>query len=126
MKVATVLSAAFLALTPVVASAQDASSTGRANGDKPVGPASENGDNTTSNTKNPERIRKVSLSRPYKAGRAERYWILIDGLRSAFRRDQPLDNRQQYAGPNSAPAVIGGRKCPGAGKRCLQAPRPRL
>lgn len=53
MKVVTVLSAAFLALTPVVASAQDASSTGRANGDKPVGPASENGDNTTSNTKNP-------------------------------------------------------------------------
>ncbi|ACK49405.1 conserved hypothetical protein [Methylocella silvestris BL2] len=53
MKSAAAILAAMLALAPAVAFAQSESGNGRGNGDKAVGPASENGDASTSNTKQP-------------------------------------------------------------------------
>ncbi len=53
MKSATAILAALLALAPAITFAQSESGNGRGNGDKAVGPASENGDASTSNTKNP-------------------------------------------------------------------------
>jgi hypothetical protein len=44
---------ALLSLAPAIAFAQDASTTGRGAGARSVGPASENGDNTLGNTRNP-------------------------------------------------------------------------
>jgi hypothetical protein len=53
MKFVTALSAALISIAPVAAFAQDASTTGRGAGAKPVGPASENGDTSTGNARSP-------------------------------------------------------------------------
>jgi hypothetical protein len=53
MKVAIILSAAALAIGSAAAIADDGSTTGRGAGAKSVGPASENGDTTTGNVKDP-------------------------------------------------------------------------
>ena len=53
MKLSIALAAAMLALAPAAAYAQSSSDTGRGAGDKAVGPASQNGDTSTSNTKAP-------------------------------------------------------------------------
>lgn len=52
MKMKLALAAAVIAFSPA-AFAQTSSDTGRGAGDTPVGPASENGDNSTSHTKEP-------------------------------------------------------------------------
>ena len=53
MKFITALSAALLTLAPVASFAQDASTTGRGAGAKPAAPASENGDTSIGNTREP-------------------------------------------------------------------------
>ncbi len=60
MKLAIALSAAILSVASAAAFAQDASTTGRGNGEKSVGPASENGDTTTGNTTNPATMGRSS------------------------------------------------------------------